>query len=321
MKKLFLITVLITAITTLGFSQEMEDAENPITLIIPVAYDVIRLGDLTIHSPALGFGFLLGEQNTLFTEVERQFMGIALYQPFIFSDTVLPGLPNMFHQIDVLFDGRIKRHQILAIFKSASDKPIAGGLNTIQAGAAWGYELVQNEHVSLILGAAVVVAEMGLPTPVMPMPLIRFNLDTQYFVSKFEFLTGPNLDFTIAPREKIRFTAEMRMDNFRFIEDLNYEFTLWYRLFSADHEMGDFAGIGVGIKNEITGFDLSNKSGRAETFDMQQNSVFAEIDLSLINIQGGWIFDSAYFADDEKIKDAGKGFYASIQATIPIGVD
>jgi hypothetical protein len=94
----------------------------------------------------------------------------------------------------------------------------------------------------------------------------------------------------------------------------------WYRLFGADHEMGDFAGIGIGIKNEITGFDLSKESGGAETFDIQRNSVFAAIDLSLINIQCGWIFDSAYFADDEKLRDAGKGFFASIQATIPLGM-
>jgi hypothetical protein len=312
--------VLLFAVNITGFAQNVDETEMPLTIIIPTGYDFTKLKNQSIHSPALGAGFLAGEQNLPFSEVETQFLGMAIYQPFMFTDELILGLPKTFHQIDAMFDGRIKRHQLLAMFKSASDKPVNGGLHTFQTAAAWGYEIIRRPNISLILGAALAVSDFGMDVPIMPLPLIRFNLNTQWFVSKFEFLSGPNLSFTVAPYKRIRLSADMRMDNYRFIEDLNYEFTLWYRLFGADSDVGDFAGIGFGIKNEIIGFDLSKDFASAESFDIQMNSIFAAIDLSILTIQGGWVFDSAYFVDDKKRGNPGDGFYVSIQGIIPINV-
>ena len=173
----------------------------------------------------------------------------------------------------------------------------------------------------MIIGGVLGVSDFGitLPSgvslPILLLPLIRFGIDTQWFVSSFDFLTGPNFSFTIAPKGKFRFTADMRMDKYRNINDFIYEYTLWYRLFSADHKLGDFAGIGAGVKHDMTDFVLSHNT---TTFELQQTSVFASIDLSILKIQGGRIFNSDYLFDGTQCGSPGKGWYVSIQGMIPI---
>jgi len=310
--------------TANAFGQEKEEEEQskpPFIFFLPTGYDYIHFDKQSIHSFAAGAVFFSGEQDIAFTEVEQRFFGLVLYQPFFFTEEPLSGVPKQFHQVDALFDGRISRHQLLIIFKSAADKPVAGGLSTFQAGIGWGYEVIRNRQVSLIIGGALGVSDFGitLPSgaslPILPLPLIRFGIDTQWFVSSFDFLTGPNFSFTIAPKEKIRFTADMRMDKYRNINDFIYEYTLWYRLFSADHKLGDFAGIGAGIKHDTTDFVLSHNT---TTFELQQTSVFASVDLSILKIQGGWIFNSDYLIDGKQCGSSAKGWYVSIQGMIPI---
>jgi hypothetical protein len=107
------------------------------------------------------------------------------------------------------------------------------------------------------------------------------------------------------------------METYRSMADLNGEFILWYRLFKPEHKLGDFAGIGVGFRNDVTGFDLS-AGIRAETFELQRSAVFAAIDLSALKIQGGWIIDSNYLLDGEKTGSPGNGFFLSVQGVIPV---
>lgn len=301
---------------TTATGQEQEKTNEPFVLFIPIGYDFVRLENQTIHAPASGIGFLLGEQDVPFTEVDRRVMGLFMYQPYIFSETPYTNVPKTLHQVIGVIDFRLRRHQFLVIFQTNSDEPVYGGLQTITAGAGYGYEVIRKPNFSLILGGIVGVSDFDF-TPVMPLPLIRFGVDTQWFVSSFEFITGPNLEFTIAPKERIRFTADMRMDNFRSLADLDCEFILWYRLFNSDHKMGDFAGLGLGFKNELTGFDLSDKLG-GYSFEIQRSSIIAAIDLSILQFQAGWIFDSNYIFDDKKTGSPGNGFFISVQGMIPI---
>jgi len=299
-------------------------AQEPFTFLIPVGYDFSHLDSQTLHSPAAGAGFLIGEQDAPFTEVEHRFFGLALYQPIIFPEVSYNGMSEYIHQVDALFDGRINRHQLLFIFQSSSDRPLSGGLNTFRTAAGWGYEVIRHPDLSLILGTVLGVSDFGvtLPSgdllPVMPLPLIRFGIDTKWFTSSFDFITGPNLEFTIAPKERIRFTADMRMDNYRSIADLVCEYTIWYRFFSTDHKLGDFAGIGAGFKNDIIDFELTGDvSG---TFELRHTSIFAVFDLSILKIQGGWIFNSGYLLDGIDIGNPGRGFFISVQGIIPITI-
>jgi hypothetical protein len=138
-----------------------------------------------------------------------------------------------------------------------------------------------------------------------------------WFTSSFDFMTGPNLSFTSASKERIRFSADMEMETFRSIADLNGEFTLWYRLFTPDHKMGDFAGIGIGFKNELRSFDLSRDVSQ-EKFELQKSSVLVTLDLSLLTIQTDWVIDSNYILDDKKFGSPGNGFFLSVQGMVPI---
>jgi hypothetical protein len=81
--------------------------------------------------------------------------------------------------------------------------------------------------------------------------------------------------------------------------------------------MGDFAGIGVGFKNELRSFDLSRDIPQ-DKFELQQSSVLATLDLSLLTIQAGWVIDSNYILDDKKSGSSGNGFFFSVQGMIPI---
>jgi len=291
-----------------------------ISFFVPAGYDYMHMERQSVHSFAAGAGFMSGEHDIAFNEVEHRFFGLALYQPFFFRDEPQAGVSKQFHQISAILDGRIERHQLLAIFSSAADKPVSG-LSTFQAGFGWGYEVIRRQNTSLILGGALGVSDFGitLPSgaslPVLPLPLIRFGIDTQWFVSSLDFLAGLYFSSTIAPKEKIRLTADMNMENFRNIDDLTYKYTLWYRLFSTDHKLGDFAGIGAGIKHDMKSFVLSRD---ATYFELQHTSVFAVIDISVLKIQGGWIFNSNYLIDEEKHGSPGKGFYVSVQGMIPI---
>ncbi|MDR0497137.1 MAG: hypothetical protein LBH42_05960 [Treponema sp.] len=305
----------------MGYGQDQTETKNPFMLLFPFGYDFLHLGKQNLHIPAAGAGFLIGEQDLPFPEVEHRLFGMALYQLFFFQEEPMPGLPKQFHQIDAIVDGRIFRHQLLFIFKSSADRPIAGGISTFQTGLGWGYEVIRRPSVSFILGGAVAVGDFGLTLPsgevwpVIPVPLIRFGIDTQLFYSSFDFLTGPNFSFTVAPKEKIRFTGDMRMDNYRSITDIICEYILWYRLFGNDHKLGDFAGIGLGFKNDSVDFVLSENS---IVFELQQSSVFAVFDLSILKIEGGWVFDSRYLVDGVKTGNPGKGFYVSVQGIIPV---
>jgi len=318
-----IIVVLLCTVAIFSFAENQVDDNIPFTFLIPYGYDFWQLSDQNIHIPALGAGVLYGKQDLPFDEVERRFFGIALYQPMFFNQEPLSGVPKFLHQIDFLMDGRINRHQLLLIFKSAADNPIVGGLSTFQAGAGWGYEVIRQPSLSLIIGGALALGDFGLKLPsggplsFLPVPLIRFDVNTRWFISSFDFLTGPNIKFTIAPRERFRFTADMRMDHYRSINDLICDFVFWYRLFDNNHQFGDFAEIGLGFKNQSKEFVLLNMG---TSFELQQTSIFAVADISLLKIEAGWIFDSRYMIGGKTVERPGRGFYFSIQGIIPISI-
>ncbi|MHC6201946.1 hypothetical protein ACYULU_01980 [Breznakiellaceae bacterium SP9] len=292
-----------------------EEPDTKTRILFPLSYDFTRLGDQNIHSPGIGIGVMAGDDDVPFTGIHRRLFALAIYQSFFFQEELVPGISGPLHQTDFLFDGRYERHQFLAIFKSASDKPIAGGLHTLQAGIAWGYEIFRYPHLSLILGPAIGIADFG-DLPVMPLPLVRFALNTEWFDASFEFLTGPNVSFTIAPERRLRLTVENRMDYYRSIADLLGSYTLWYRFFGKDHRLGDFAGIGLGLKNDSMEFNLSGHEKK--TFEIQQTSVFATLDLSFLRAEAGWVFDSRILNDGKRTGSLGNGFYLSIQGMVVI---
>jgi hypothetical protein len=289
--------------------------------IIPMASsDYVHLDEQAIHSPSLGIGVMAGDYGGDFMDIHRSFFGVVMYQPVFFKQYTGP---TAYHQIDVLLDGRIERHQLLGMFQSDSDKPVSGGIHTFQAGVGWGYEIIRNPSVSLIVGVAAAVGDFGInlpngdPLPVTPLPIVRFNFTSEWFDGAFEFLTGPELSFTIAPKKRIRFSAEVEIDGFESINDITGEGIFWYRFFpessgAAPSSLGDFLGIGFGIKNDSLGFDIAGPD--KDTFESQYTSVFATIDATALQLSAGYVFDSRELYNDTVVRNTGQGFFISVQA-------
>jgi hypothetical protein len=319
MKYFFIVFVLLLGS---GFCFAEEVKQDSDLFFFPLAsYDYVNVENQSLYVPGLGFAVMKGMKDIPFDEVHQQFLLTAMYRSFFFGE-VSHLLPNVYHGIDFLFDSRWERHQFLLISKANSDKPFTGGLQTVQAGLGWGYEILVYSNFSFILGAVIGISDFGIdlpngePLPVFPLPLVRLKLKTEWLAVSFDFLTGPNMDFTIMPERKIRFAANMRMDNYRNINDIISEAVMWYRPFAAEHSdetsssLGDFAGIGLGVKNESFGFDLS--AGRDKTFEQQYTAVFGVVDVSILKISGGYILDSRELYNGN-MNNTGKGFFVSVQ--------
>ncbi|MCF7914798.1 MAG: hypothetical protein K9L66_06520 [Spirochaetaceae bacterium] len=273
-----------------------EKSEAQVHFLPLVSYDFLSLESQTIHSP--GTGLMIAGENT---------MAVGLYTFHSLKNASSNVYPTVYHSLEFVLDGEKNRHAYLAVFKSESDKPVYGGLNTFQGAAVYGYHLFDGPRLSLVLGAGLGVGDFGIetangtPWPLLPVPLIRFNYTTEWVETSFEFLTGPNLTFTIAPEKRIRFTGDFRMDQFKDIHDLIFESALHYRFFSADHPMGDLAGVSIGLKNEVYEFQVA---GEEEPQEIQYYALFGTIDLTLLKISGGYAFSEG----SEK-----SGFFLSLQ--------
>jgi hypothetical protein len=150
----------------------------------------------------------------------------------------------------------------------------------------------------------------GDPLPVLPMPIVRLKFKTEWFEGSLDFFNEPTLAFTVAPNQRIRLTVDA-MSNFQSVLG---ESILWYRIFPREHPLGDFAGIGIGVKNGGYGFKMSE--ARDKTFEFQYTSVFGVLDASFLKISAGYIFDSRELYDHgDTTKNAGTGCFVSIFGT------
>jgi hypothetical protein len=216
----------------------------------------------------------------------------------------------------VLLDGTQGNHHYLVLFKSEADKPLLGGLESFQTAAVYGYRLLDTQHNSLVLGAGLAVSDFGIeledgrPWPLIPVPLVRFNHESRLLSASFDFITGPNLSFTLMPESRVRLKTDMRVDQFRDIRDLIFETELIYRFFGKDHPTGDFAGISVGIKNEGYGFAAEEKD---EPVEFNYYSVFGTLDITLLKFTGGYVFDSRERYNGDDSCKLGKGYFLSLE--------
>ena len=180
--------------------------------------------------------------------------------------------------------------------------------------------------MSLTLGAVLAVSDFGisLPSgavwPVLPLPFVNLGVSTQWFTM---FANLPlSASFTIAPQSRLRGVASVRLGGFRgvsyLVDDLIYEGGLWFRLAGPDHRFGDFAGIGVGVKNESTSFTIASDEGRGDRLALRRASVFAAVDLTALQVRGGWTFNSSYIFKGNNAGSPGRGFFVSVQGAAPI---
>jgi hypothetical protein len=271
----------------LGIITGMIFAEDePDTHFIPVLrYEYVHMGNQQYHAPGAGLVIKRGKQAPLPSEERNSLLIAAFDNSYSIMDDLEDGYSNLYHDINFLLERKIKKHLILGIFNSSSSEPVYGGLHTFQTGIGYGYELFRNKYFSSTLGGALVVSDFGInlpdgsPWPVMPLPIIRFTVDSKWIDASFEFLLAKSIyTITIAPEQKIRMTGTFRMEKFRTIEDILFECTLWYRFLHA--------GIGLGVKNNGIGFTLDDKS---KLYESNYYAVFGTLDILFLQLSGGYI--------------------------------
>ncbi|MBI4652435.1 hypothetical protein HY745_14405 [Candidatus Desantisbacteria bacterium] len=314
MLKQVLYLYLIVLYPVVAYCDSSEDVKQNNHLSVPlVQYDDMNLTSHRIQSTSAGL--LLNREDVKFT---------GIYTQHEFNKSLSYDFPNMYHSIDTLLEVKNGRNQYIVILKSDSDQPISGGLSTLQAGAVYGKKLINNSRLSLVLGGGIAIGDFGIevsdgePWPVIPVPLVRMNYHPNLLDLNFEFLTSPNLNFTIAPKKRIRFTGDFRIDQMRDSRDIIFETNLVYRIFNDNHKLGDFAGVSIGFKNDNVGpFALENKD-KEETVEVHYYSVFVTIDLSIIKLSVGRAFDGRLLYREDIKQDIGEGNFISVQGMIPL---
>jgi len=281
-------------------------ADNQVNYIPLFQYEQHNYGSQSVLSPSMGM-LIQGET----------FQIVGIYSQHLFQKELSFSYPDKYHTIEFLSENRWGRHQMISIFKSASEEPVTGGLHTFQLASVWGYELVSRDNFKFVLGTGIGVSDFGIemsdgqPLPVIPLPLIRINTHSSWLDTKFDFITGPNFEFVVAPKEKLRLKGDLRIDNFRDSRDLLFKLTSEYRFFSQDDPIGDFAGVAIGIAGDNLAFDLAKEE---EIFDYNYYSIFSELDLTLLKFTGGYTFKNREMYREEDKIEFEDGFTFSIQA-------
>lgn len=309
MKKYITIVAIILAMTIASFAEENRAEKKDAVHLIPLLqYDYLSLDEQEIKSSSAGL--IIQSDDVMF---------VGIYTRHFYQDDLLFDYPKDYHTIDTLLDGKYGRHQYIGIFKSESDKPVSGGLSTYQAAAVYGYELIHGGNLSLVLGGGLALGDFGIedsegdPWPVIPVPLVRMNYNSRFISTKFEFLTGPNFSFTVAPQSKVRLRGDFRMDNSRDVRDIIFEVALAWRFFSPESEIGDFAGVALGFKNDNYGAFMIGDTDGDESVESHYYAIFAELDLSLLKITGGYAFEGRELYREEIKRDTGEGYFVSVQ--------
>ncbi|TVR29546.1 MAG: hypothetical protein EA404_14605 [Spirochaetaceae bacterium] len=280
--------------------------------VIPLAqYQLLSLESQTVHSPGTGV-VVVGEELVL----------VGLYSRHWFGQDLDFDYPDTYHSIELMADGRNDRHRYLGFFKSESDRPVAGGLRTFQAAAVYGYEVVQQPRFSLVLGGGLAVSDFGIetaggnPWALLPVPLIRAAWESTLLNANLDFITGPNVSLTLAPQSRLRATVDARIDQLRDERDLLFEGALIYRFFTPDHPVGDLAGVAVGIRSDT--FEFARESAD-ESIELHYYALFSTVDLTLLQLSGGYAFDSRVRYRERTNESAGDGWFISVSALYPLG--
>jgi hypothetical protein len=300
----------------LCFADDAAGGEKDFSIAPVLFYNYVSLDGQQFHSSGEGLIFTKGNLSPPFGEERNSLLFAAVARQYFFTQKNVPAYADRYHDTGLVIEWKFRRHQILGLLQSASDEPFYGGLRTVQAGAGYGYEVLRRERLSLTFGGMMAVSDFGLEYadgkiwPVMPLPMIRFALDSPLVDLEAEFVAEPSLRFTLLPEKRIRLVTETRMHRYRNVRDVIFDCSLWYRFFDKDSKRGDFAGIGIGANSNSAYF---NFGGKDKTYELQYFSMYGKLDLSFFNICGGYTFGGRELYDEETTKGAGGGFFVSIQ--------
>lgn len=286
-------------------ADEPADGPAQVTQIAALGqYELLALDALTVHRPGGGALVLSGDDTF-----------VGLYSRPVFSGDLIFDHPDAYHAIDLLYDGRDGRRQLVLLFKSESDRPVAGGWETFQAATVFGYEVVVRPRVSLVLGGGLALSDYGIELedgtvwPLIPVPFVRATWRSELLEASFDFVTGPNLNLTLAPERRTRLSADLRIDQFRDVRDLIFEVALSHRFLS------------VGLKNDTFGFvpgDPDVRSAETSPVEVHYLAAFGALDFGVLQLSGGYAFEGRQRYGESTTADWGDGYFLSVQAMVPV---
>ena len=263
-----------------------------------LGYEMLSLDSEDMYSISAG-GVVAGETLSF----------VGLYTRSVFDANPAPAYSDAFHGIELLLDMDRNRHQAVGLFKSESDRPVSGGLDTFQAAAVYGYEIVSGSRVNLAVGGGLGVSDFGLDSPVIPVPFVRLKYRSPLLEAGFDFITGPSLAFTLFPQQRIRFNGDLRIDEFRDVRDLIFEASLGYRFFDSESPAGDFAGFDLGVKSDVLSFVSADHD---QAYELHYYGAFARLDLTFMELTGGYAFEGRERWEDDSTADTGDGYFISL---------
>ena len=265
-----------------------------------VQYQFWEMGSLRISSPGGGFLFQRKEGEDLFNVM-------GFYTRHRMSEALTEDGSEVFHKISGVMNLKHEKHEGIALVKSESDEPFAGGLRTFNIGAAYGRTWFEGPHWSLLLGGGLVVGDFG-NLPVIPIPFIRYKVDYPLVETTFEFMTGPSLIIKATPEKRFHGTAEISMEEFRNIRDLKFDVY-------AGYSLSDMAGLNVGIKNQSLNIDAAEE---ADDLDLSAYVVYGQLDIQIVQLTAGWALDGQVLEGNKRTGDLGDGFFISLIGMIPL---
>lgn len=267
---------------------------------VPMAgYELLSLESQDLHSASAG-GAILGKESTF----------VGLYSYRFFNREPAPSYPERYHTLDMLYDAGPGRSQIVALLKSESDEPLYGGVETFQAAAVYGYEVLSRPNSTLALGGGLAVADFGLDSPILPVPFVRLAHRSRHLDAGFDFITGPNLGVTLLPESHLQLRGDARVDQFRDIRDLIFEVALEYRFFDEAAPRDSYAGLSLGFKNDALAYTVGQTG---EEYEVQYYALFGEVDLGILKITGGYALEGRERYGEDEVDQIGEGFFLAIQ--------
>lgn len=228
------------------------------------------------------------------------------------------GYPGVYGNVEFVFRKNQGRHQFFTLLKSSSDLPVAGGLGTLAFVGGYGNRVMERGRHTLLLGASLALSDWGIetgngtPWPVLPLPYVHYEYLNPVVSLIAEFITSPMLEVTLGPGSRFRFNSSLLVADASAWDEggIQYDANLEYRFFPGDHEWGDFAGLRAGFRADEYSADLSG--GNDESLSLAWNSLYTTLDLSFLEITGGYAFGKS-LTGNETIQNPGDGFFMSLQ--------
>jgi hypothetical protein len=276
--------------------------------VIPLASYSYMEVDRQAESAIWG-GFIVesGEGRATTVEEVDYLLASVLYGNYRYAERLEFDHPEEFHSINAMVNYKRGAHEILAAVMSDSADPFENK-HTFQAGAVYGYTFAYSERFSLVLGGGLLT---GNGFDLLPAPYIIVEYANDILSARFDMITDPSLNITFMPKSKLSLLLDARTAKFDLIDYVVWTAAVQYKPFTGDMEFITFS---AGVKGD--GHEFDSRHGET-AYLMNSYSAFAEADLGLLKLGGGYVFDSnEIYTNDNEVtqRGAGTGYYLSVQA-------